>query len=265
MYKLIFATLLFAICKASPAQTSITLTNGEWVPYLSENLPEYGFASAVVKAAFKASDVDVEYKFFPLSRAIFYAKEGHDLNGQICHGFVANSYHKDDVETFYHSVPIFEDDVIVYTLAKRNLKIKTFDDLQNLTIGTTRTLNERMLEVMDIHSKLKIIKSGTHDVLFDRLLYERVDAIWQTRANANYFLLNKYSKEQRDQIAQSEVIRTRRYHLILNKSIESNAENIRKFNRGLRIIKENGTYDALVEKLKNGYFAPQNAQNKIAD
>ncbi len=55
-------------------------------PYLSAELPHYGFASHLVEEAFAAVDIDVEYGFFPWQRSYNYAREGKDPDGGRWHG-----------------------------------------------------------------------------------------------------------------------------------------------------------------------------------
>lgn len=48
---------------------TITLTNGEWAPYLSESFKYGGFLSRVCSEAFALEGVDVEYEYLPWKRA----------------------------------------------------------------------------------------------------------------------------------------------------------------------------------------------------
>ena len=42
-------------------------------------------------------------------------------------------------------------------------------------------------------------------------------------------------------------------HLIFSK-VEGNKEFVKKFNKGLKLIKKNGTYDRIMEDAKNGAY-----------
>ena len=102
---------------------------------------------------------------------------------------------------------------------------------------------------------LTIDRAGYYDILFDRLLARRIDAVPRVRKVANYFLQQSYPQAIRDKIAHSETILEKRaYHLILNNNIPENKRYIELFNQGLQIIKANGDYDKLIEKLNNGYY-----------
>ncbi len=48
---------------SAQTQETIRLTNGEYQPTLSENVPHYGFATHIVTEAFALVGFDVEYGF----------------------------------------------------------------------------------------------------------------------------------------------------------------------------------------------------------
>ena len=55
---------------------SIRLTNGEWSPYLGQNLPHHGVASRIVEEAFALQGVQVQWEFYPWARALRSAEQG---------------------------------------------------------------------------------------------------------------------------------------------------------------------------------------------
>ncbi len=63
--------LLCSVLGASDAKAQILwqLANGEWQPYQSADLPQYGFASAVVREAAALAGIRVHYVFYPWKRA----------------------------------------------------------------------------------------------------------------------------------------------------------------------------------------------------
>lgn len=78
--RLLVLTLLLT-CSMASAET-IRLANGEWSPYLSPQLPDYGPVSALVKAAFAEEGIRVEYVFMPWRRGYEEARDGR-LDGTI--------------------------------------------------------------------------------------------------------------------------------------------------------------------------------------
>lgn len=76
-----FLLIHAVIATTAHARDHVVLSNGEWAPYLSENLPHYGAASHIVQAAFAAVDVEVRYEFYPWKRSYKLALEGEVHEG----------------------------------------------------------------------------------------------------------------------------------------------------------------------------------------
>lgn len=139
MIKTLFSlsfTLFFFLTPLSSAET-IRLTNGEWAPYLSKKLPNYGFASHVVKEAFASVNINVEYDFFPWKRSFKYAKEGMGLGSDIWHGTVVWLYTKERAKSFDYSDLVINDSGVLFYLKSNPVIWESFEDLQGKTIGAT--------------------------------------------------------------------------------------------------------------------------------
>ena len=58
--------LLFALLLPLAATANeVRLTNGEWSPYLGQNLPRHGVASRIVEEAFALEGFRVRWEFYP--------------------------------------------------------------------------------------------------------------------------------------------------------------------------------------------------------
>src|SRR4051812_4106968 len=75
-WRIVALLLLGAIAGLAHADRNVRITNGEWPPYLSANLPDNGLISRVVTEAFRLQGITVEYGFFPWARALLLAKIG---------------------------------------------------------------------------------------------------------------------------------------------------------------------------------------------
>ncbi len=56
-------------------ESKIVMAVGEYAPYISESLPEYGFVAAIVKESYANVGVEVEFEFYPWSRAMQMAQD----------------------------------------------------------------------------------------------------------------------------------------------------------------------------------------------
>ena len=71
-----FLLLIFCICLNINANEKITISNGEWPPFFSQELKDYGITSHIVSQAFKLENIEVQYKWYPWKRAFHLAKNG---------------------------------------------------------------------------------------------------------------------------------------------------------------------------------------------
>lgn len=66
---ILFKSLLFG-------NEIIRITNGEWMPFMSKEVRNYGFVSEIVSEAFLLEGVEVEYGFYPWVRSLELARIG---------------------------------------------------------------------------------------------------------------------------------------------------------------------------------------------
>ncbi len=248
--KIVFLTLALIPINTA-AEEIIKLTSGEWPPHLSMHLPEDGFAAAMVREAFLAVGITVNYGYYPWKRAYHIAKNGSSG----WHGSVVWLYTDERAKSFYYSDPVITESGFLYYLTSKPIVWKSVEDLEGMVLGGTSHTVYKRLERAESQNILKIDRAGNYDVLFDRLLAKRIDAIPNIKSVADYYLYTRYSQKERDKVTYSPTaIETRVYHLILNKKDPNNQKYIERFNKGLKIIKENGTYDLLLHRLETGYF-----------
>ena len=77
--KLILSSVILSIATYSTlimAKEEIILSNGEWPPYTSQNLPRGGFFSEIVRVAFDQEGITVKYEYLPWKRAYILTKDG---------------------------------------------------------------------------------------------------------------------------------------------------------------------------------------------
>ncbi|NDV28592.1 ABC transporter substrate-binding protein [Desulfovibrio sp. JC010] len=127
------------------------------------------------------------------------------------------------------------------------LKWKSIEDLKGKRIGGTAHTAYPLFEEAQKQGILTIDRGGNYDILLKKLRHNEIDAVPLIKAVCRYYQLTTMNKKERGQITYSPtVIESRRYYLILNKKLPENKTLIAKFNKGLRIIRENGTYDKII-------------------
>jgi len=253
---LFFITFLPSICFS---QDVIRLTNGEWAPYLSEHLPHNGVASHIVSEAFAAVGVKVEYGFFPWKRSFLYAQQGAGASNEVWNGSLLWIYLPERTEDFLYSDPVIVDSQVLFFLKSAPLDFSVLDDLKGKVLGgTAHTAYPRLQEGVD-KGLFTINRGAGYDSLFKRLFANRIDAIPNVRRVGEFYIRTGLSPRQQGQMTSSPTeIEERTYYLILSKKVAGNKQLITRFNRGLKIIRENGFYARAFKDLDAGKYDPVN-------
>lgn len=239
----------------APAAEKIRLTNGEWPPYLSENIHENGFASHVVRLAFEAVDIEVEYGFFPWPRSYRYALTGRGLDSDVWHGTVIWSYTPERAADFYFSDLVQEDKYVLFSKTGLSDEYNSFDDLYGKHIGATAHTAYPIFERAEKLGLLTIERSGNYDDLLKKLLYRDIDAFPIERQVGKYYIATTLNADEQQGIQELQIpLETRKHYLILSKQLDENIRLMELFNRGLKIIRDNGIYDQLLNDLENGRY-----------
>ena len=244
-----FVWIIALVCSNSWAQDHVRLTNGEWAPYLSEHLPHHGAASHIVKEAFAAVGIETTYGFYPWKRSYKLAREGK------WDGTLVWVYTPERAQDFLYTDVVITEVEYLFHLKEKRLDWEKIEDLKGLSIGATLHTVYPPIEHAESQGLLRIERVGNYDNLYRRLLNRRIDAIPQVSQVGKYYLRTTLSPEDREKITHSKtVLQERRYHVILSKVLEGNKALILLFNKGLAIIRANGTYDAITKALDSGAY-----------
>jgi polar amino acid transport system substrate-binding protein len=250
-----FLTVCFTVITAASAYCDhiIRLATGEWDPYVSENLIEYGIAAKITSEAFKAAGHKVEFIFVPWGRALDYVKHG---NADASFLWVYSEERAKDAlfsDVFISSTGVF------FFNKKNNFDWKTLKDLENMEIGglisgyynwyeeaKKQGLKLKMQLVADERQNFKKLIAG-HIQLFS------TDYMVGTNTLQKYF-----SQKDRDLIAvHPKPIESWDYSVIFSRAIENPEKLVREFNEGLKIIKSNGNYEKCFDDFKKGLYNKQ--------
>lgn len=252
---LVMATSCQAATPSSPATPSlpaptatqantIRLTNGEWPPYMSEELPYYGLASRIVSEAFALKGIKVEYGFFPWARALQLAQNG-DWDGSVMWN---ESAERD--QYFYFSTPVFEERDVFFHLKSYAFDWKEIKDLAGIHIGGTIDYDYgKAFMQAEQANQISVERVSADDQNFKKLLAGRID-IFPVDLEVGLSILHKsFTPEEMAQIT---------YHplpvnvvdncLILSKKVARNKELVTLFNAGLDELKASGRLQQIINE-----------------
>ena len=234
--------LLVGLAGAGPVQArEITMCTLNWEPYYGEELPRDGFFTEIVRTAFERAGHTVKVEFMPWARAMLEVKQG---DREVLLGAY---YNEERAETYIASDSIYTDEVGIVAL--RELGVSGFDTLRELdeyTIGHGRgySVNEEF-DNADYLDK----ETAKSQVLNLRKLYAgRIDMIAGSFASIRY-LANQEGHDLDRMVFLDPPLKENTLHIMVSRAIEDGEELLADFHEGLSSIREDGTYDRILEEM----------------
>ncbi|MFL6657193.1 MAG: substrate-binding periplasmic protein [Massilia sp.] len=248
MFVKLACTLLMAVATMSARAEDITLTNGEWKPFLSEHLPYSGVLSRIVSEAFALEGVSVHYVFRPWPRALAEARNG---NAQ---GSLVWSVGRPDsarIRDFYFSDVVYDSKSVFFHRKDFAFHLNQLADLANYRIGAVAGYEYSFEDLPGVH----LDRAATDELCMRKLLAGRFDVFPSSLHVGMYILRTQFSASEAAQITVSPVTyNTSRYHLILPRALAGSPRLMQLFNKGLRRLKESGRYAQYLADLDAGKY-----------
>ena len=129
--RLLLLLCILLLASASTAE-SVRLTNGEWSPYLGENLPHQGVASRIAAEAFALRGIEVQWEFHPWARSLKMASQGER------DGSAVWLYNAERERRFHISDPVLESGYHLFHRKVHAFDWRRIEDLRGLRIAATR-------------------------------------------------------------------------------------------------------------------------------
>jgi polar amino acid transport system substrate-binding protein len=247
--KSILAIFLCLLTVSSSAKETVTLSTGEWSPYISEQLEKSGLISQITTEAFAAKDIEVKLEFFPWERASQVARSGER------EGVIALIHLPEREKVFLFSNPIYVGYYAFFHLKSFPFSWKTYRDLKDVTIASTIGFGGMGPEFLDAEKKgeIKVLRLTSDEQSFNMLMAKRAELI-PSDIEVGYVLARKlFGKEASLFTHDPYYIHRSEYCLVVSKKIKNGQEIIDKFNEGLAMIRKSGRYD---EILRSWYGKP---------
>ncbi len=227
---------------ADEAKT-IRITNGEWVPYLGENLPNYGIVSQVITEAFADSGVKVQYGFFPWPRAIGLAQYGE-------WDAAAVWFRSPEREAkFYVSDTVIDSTYVFFHLKSYHFIWKTLNDLKGIEIGGTQGYSYREFSEANKSGKIKISWARSDEINYRLLLDGRIKIFPNDKIVGYEMIARLFTPKEAELFTHSPIpLRVDPLCLLFSKKVPKNKELVSIFNAALAKLKKSGRYDQIIQQ-----------------
>jgi len=177
-------------------------------------------------------------KFVPWNRALELARQGDYA------GVLGMYYTEERAHDFIYTEPIYEDDIVFFSRKGENITYTTLQDLKPYTIGLL--LGAAEIERFKQEPGSKFITSSSHEINLKNLMAKRIDLVLCSRVNF-LDLVNTQFPEWKEAI---EVVQPplwiAKMHNVISKNVADAATIAADFNRGLQMIKDDGTFDRIL-------------------
>lgn len=218
----------------------LTVVTLEFSPYVSETLPNNGWAWEVAETAFESQGYQASLWIVPWARAVSMTRQG-----QVDALYLANiNDERRDWAVF--SEPIGEEISVAFKHRNRHVRFEALSDLARYSIGALRDahVTNRMRQAgLTVHS-VSELEQG-----FDMLYHGRLDLLVTDRYVGQHLLNTLLPPPYADRIDHAEKpIDANRLHLAVSRNVPDHLKIREDFNRGLQEIRETGVYRAILRK-----------------
>ena len=242
---LLIVALILSTRICSAENVRVVFATGEWPPFSSEMLPEYGRATALVSAICKAAGIMPIYEFYPWKRAELRVSKG-EIFAAFPYAFSKEREKSYDFsDTIFYGVNMF----IYYDQNKKTnsaVPYDILDDLRGYRIGVisgsflSSTLENAGLDnesTTSIDQSIHKLVAGRLDFTIDDrvVLHDAIQRLYPDKIDHFKFLPKPLGMKTPT-------------GLLVSRSYPGALEILAKFNKGLAAIKQNGEYDRIIQK-----------------
>ncbi len=245
------AVVLLSLCFSPQIvcaqNNTLMISTGEWAPYVSKEIAGGGMSREIVEAALNEAGLDFEMCFFPWKRAMLSMK-----NGQYGASFPWVKRKSREKYSLY-SGPLHKYKISLFYLKDKypeGIENTSVTALKNLSIGVVRGY------VQGVQYKemgLRVIELTDNEMGIQMLVRGYIDLMSES-SDVGRYVINKIYPDQKDRFGDvAAPIESESLYMLFPKVKGNSPDILRKFNAGLKKIKENGKYDHIVQKYGVSY------------
>jgi len=211
-----------------------------WAPHYGNELEDGGYTVEIIREALQRVGYELETVWLPWKRAQVEAARG-DYDG-----LGASYYTEERATKFAYSDPIAATEIVFFKRTEDDIKYSELEDLKPYKIGTGFEYGypEKFLKA-DYLQKIEAYELKTN---IARLLHKRVDLIIGSREAILFYLKLEYPNKIQFVEILGKPLEKLSLYVPFSKMTPDYKQKVEDFNRGLKMIREDGTYQKIMKK-----------------
>jgi len=242
LFSLIFSSVIYA------GQT-VTLATLEWEPYIGPNMDNNGYVHEIVVEAYKRSGIKVDIRFLPWARAVKTAETGKR------DGLFPEYYDESRLENFVFSdsfpggpVGLYKrkDNKISFAVDPQKKQTEALKALKQYRFGVVRGyVNTKEFDNADFLTK---DIANSDETNLKKLFKGRIDFIFIDKYVAKHIIVRKYPHFLSELDFMEPPLEIKPLYIAFSKKAKNYQQKLNAFNMGLKILRETGMLDQIIEK-----------------
>lgn len=241
-----FAVTLLCVCLIPVSssvyaddKTIVLAHETSWPPHYGKDLEGGGYTVEIVREALKRVGYTLEAVWLPWKRAQMEAARG-DYDG-----LGASYYTEERAIKFAYSDPVATTEIVFFKRTEETIEYSKLEDLKPYKIGTGFGYGYPETFAKADLQKIEAYEAKTN---ITRLLNKRIDLIIESRQTILFYLKQEYSDQINSLEVLGEPLETMSLYVPFSKSRPNYQQKVDDFNRGLKMIREDGTYQKIMRK-----------------
>jgi len=240
----LLVSLIFSVMteKAYAAEVKlITLATDDWEPYYGPSLENDGFTVDIVGTAFQRTGYDLKIVYLPWKRALLMGEIGKK-----CQGVFGLYYTDERNQKFIYSDAFAVSVITFFKRAKEKISYRTLKDIAPYSVGVIAGYTN----TLEFDAADYITKDVTADQVknIQKLISKRVDLIIGSYNVITHALKTKLPESVGKIEPVYPPLKSNNLYFAISRMVPGHGKIIGDFNKGLKMIKDDGTYHKILNK-----------------
>jgi len=225
---------------AEAKEKTLVIAAFDYKPFVNQDSEGNGYIAEIATTTLHSMKYKTEYRFVPLKRALYLAELGE------VDGILAAYYAEERTAYLDYSDPMGDILVNFFTRKDTNISSAKPDDLKSYKVGVL--LGTSLIE--DLHRDgLETDTASENIYSLKMLLAGRFDLFVGTTEWILYDLRKNFSKAEQNQIVVIDPpYQKQQIYFTMSKRKNHSKKVIEDFNKGLKRLKADGSYKAILDK-----------------